>query len=133
MKIKNSNIIEILSTLNLLAGQKLPIKLSWRIETARNAIRPFAETAIKIVDQIKQDNAIKDSEGRPLMSKDKNGNDIPNTLLFDKDVLESLNRDIESVLNAEVEVENVEFKFEDFPDSLELTANEIRSLSKIIE
>lgn len=132
MKIKNKDVIEILSTLNLMARQKLPVKLSWRIETARNAIRPFADTAIKMVDQIKMDRALKDSEGRPLMSKDQNGNDVPETLMFDKNVVEELNRDIESILGEEVEIDNVEFKLEDFPDSLELTANEIRTLNKII-
>jgi len=132
MKIKNRDIIEILSTLNLMAKQKLPIKLSWRIETSRNAIRPFADTAIKMIDQIKMEKALKDQEGRPLMSKDEKGNNIPDTLMFDKNVLESLNKDIESILDAEVEIENVEFKLEEFPDSLELTANEVRSLNKII-
>lgn len=132
MKIKNRDIIEILSTLNLMARQKLPVKLSWRIETARNAIRPFADTAIKMIDEIKKEKALKDPEGRILMSKDEKGNDIPDTLMFDKNVIEELNKDIESLLDEQVEIDNVEFRLEDFPDSLELTANEVRTLNKIM-
>lgn len=132
MKIKNRDIIEILSTLNLMARQKLPIKLSWKIETARNAIKPFAETALGLIDQTKKDKALRDPEGRILMSKDANGNDIPETLMFDKSVVEELNREIESLLDEEVELSNVEFRLEDFPDSLELTANEVRAIGKIL-
>ena len=132
MKIKNRDIIEILSTLNLMARQKLPIKLSWKIETARNAIKPFAETALGLIDQAKKDKAFRDPEGRILMSKDANGNDIPETLMFDKSVVEELNREIESLLDEEVELSNVEFRLEDFPDSLELTANEVRAIGKIL-
>lgn len=132
MKIKNRDIIEILSTLNLMSRQKLPIRVSWKIETARNAIRPFAETAISMVDNVKKEKALKDSEGRPLCMKDEKGNDIPETLMFDKNVIEEVNKEIEALLEEEVELNNVEFKLEDFPDSVELTANEVRTLGKII-
>lgn len=132
MKIKNRDIIEILSTLNLMARQKLPIKFSWKIETARNSIRPFAETAIQMVDQVKKEHALRDPDGNILMSKDANGNDIPDTLMFDKGVIEEVNREIEALLDGEVEISNVEFRLEDFPDSVELTANEVRTLGKII-
>jgi hypothetical protein len=133
MKIKNRDIIEILTTLNIMAKQKLPVKMSWRIETTRNAIRPFADTAIKIIDEIKREKAMKDLEGRLLMSKDEKGNDIPDTLVFDRGVIEEVNKEIESLLDEEVEISNVELKLEDFPDTLELTANEVRTLNKIIE
>ena len=132
MKIKNRDIIEILSTLNLMARQKLPIKLSWKIETARNAIKPFAETAIGMIDQIKKEKALRDPEGNLLASKDSMGNDIPETLMFDKSVIEGVNTEIESLLDEEVEISNVEFRLDDFPDSMELTANEVRTLGPII-
>lgn len=132
MKIKNKDIIEILATLNLMAKQKLPVKMSWRIETVRNAIRPFAETALQMVDQIKKEKAMKTPDGVLLMSKDEKGNDIPETLMFDREVIEELNKEIDSVLQEEVEINNVELKLEDFPDTLELTANEVRTLNKII-
>lgn len=132
MKIKNRDIIEILSTLNLMAKQKLPIKVSWKIETARNAIRPFADTAIKMIDDVKREKAMRDPDGNILMSKDANGNNIPDTLMFDKSVIEEVNKEIDALLDEEVELSNIEFKMEDFPDSVELTANEVRTLGKII-
>lgn len=132
MKIKNRDIIEILATLNLMARQKLPIKLSWKIETARNAIKPFAETAITMIDDAKKQRALRDPAGNILMSKDKDGNDIPETLMFDKGVVEEVNKEIELLLDQEVELTNVEFRLEDFPDSMELSANEVRTLGKII-
>lgn len=132
MKIKNRDILEILTTLNAMARQKLPIKLSWKIETARNAIKPFAETAIQMIDQVKKEKALKDPDGNILMSKDAEGRDIPETLMFDKAVVEDVNREIEALLDAEVELSNVEFRIEDFPDTMELTANEIHTIGKII-
>ena len=132
MKIKNRDIIELLSTLNLMSRQKLPIRVSWKIETARNAIRPFAETAITMIDNVKKEKALKDSDGTPLCLKDEKGNNLPETLMFDKNVIEEVNKEIEALLDEEVELNNVEFKLEDFPESIELTANEVRSLSKII-
>lgn len=133
MKIKNRDIIEILSTLNIMAKQKLPIKVSWKIETARNAIRPFADTALQMIDDAKREKAMRDPDGNILMSKDANGNDIPDTLMFDKNVIDEVNKEIDSLLDAEVELANIEFKVEDFPDSVELTANEVRTLGKIIQ
>lgn len=132
MKIKNKDIIEILNTLNLMAKQKLPIKLSWRIETNRNAIRPFVETVVTMIDQIKKEKALKDPEGNILFSKDENGNEIPGTVMFDKGVVEEVNKEIESLLNEEVEVNNISFNLEDFPDTMEISANEMKSLGKII-
>jgi hypothetical protein len=133
MRIKNRDLIEILSTLNAMSKQKLPIKSSWKIETARNSIRPFVETAIAMIDQVKKERALKDPSGNILMSKDANGNDIPETLMFDKGVVEEVNKEIEALLDAEVELSNVEFKIEDFPDTIEISANEIRTLGKIIQ
>jgi hypothetical protein len=133
MRIKNRDLIEILSTLNAMSKQKLPIKSSWKIETARNSIRPFVETAIAMIDQVKKERALKDPSGNILMSKDANGNDVPETLMFDKGVVEEVNKEIEALLDAEVELSNVEFKIEDFPDTIEISANEIRTLGKIIQ
>jgi hypothetical protein len=133
MRIKNRDLIEILSTLNAMSKQKLPIKSSWKIETARNSIRPFVETAIAMIDQVKKERALKDPSGNILMSKDANGNDIPETLMFEKGVVEEVNKEIEALLDVEVELSNVEFKIEDFPDTIEISANEIRTLGKIIQ
>ena len=53
-------------------------------------------------------------------------------MMFDRNEVEILNKEIESLLNEEVEVENISLRIDEFPDDLELSANEMRSLDKII-
>ena len=132
MKIKNKDVIEIISTMNTLAKEKLPIKLSWRIQTTRNTLEPFYETVMNEVEQAKKNKAMKNSDGSLILAKDSSGNDVPGSMMFDRNEVEILNKEIESLLNEEVEVENISLRIDEFPDDLELSANEMRSLDKII-
>jgi hypothetical protein len=132
MKIKNKDVIEIISTMNTLAKEKLPIKLSWRIQTTRKILEPFYETVMNEVEQAKKNKAMKDSDGSLILAKDSSGNDVPGSMMFDRNEVEVLNKEIESLLNEEVEVENISLRIDEFPDDLELSANEMRSLDKII-
>jgi len=132
MKIKNKDVIEIISTMNTLAKEKLPIKLSWRIQTTRKILEPFYETVMNEVEQAKKNKAMKDSDGSLILAKDSSGNDVPGSMMFDRNEVEVLNKEIESLLNEEVEVENISLRIDEFPDDLELSANEMRSLDNII-
>lgn len=132
MKIKNKDVIEIISTMNTLAKEKLPIKLSWRIQTTRKILEPFYETVMNEVEQAKINKAMKNSDGSLVLAKDSNGNEVPGSMMFDRNEVEVLNKEIESLLNEEVEVENISLRIDEFPDNLELSANEMRSLDKII-
>ena len=133
MRIKNKDIIEIVTTMNMLAREKLPIRTAWRIETSRKALMPFFETVVGLIDQTKKGKALKNPDGSFILAKDKNDADIPGTLMFEKSIVEELNSEINNLLEEEVEVENISLNISDFPENLELTADSIRSLEKVIK
>lgn len=133
MKLKNKDIIETMDSLNLIGKEKFPIKLSWKIETARRVLEPLYESATEIIAKIKQSKALRNEDGSFIQAKDKDGNEVPNTLIFDNKDVESLNKEIINLLNEEVEVQNIIIKINDFPDDLELSPDTLHSLKSIIE
>lgn len=133
MELKNREIIDIVNSLNALAREKLPIKLSWRIETSRKALMPFYETALAAVEQAKFNKALKNSDGSFVLAKDPNGNEVPGSMMFNKNEIEELNREINSVLDEKVEVTNITIKLSEFPDDLEMSAESIKGLDQIIK
>lgn len=133
MELKNREIIDIVNSLNTLARERLPIKLSWRIETARRGLTSFYETALAAVEQAKFRRALRNPDGSFVLAKDAGGNDVPGTMMFPRDQVEDLNKEINSVLDEKVEVSNISIKLSEFPDNLELSAESIKGLDQIIK
>lgn len=133
MELKNRDIIEVFNTLNTLARERLPIKLSWRIETSRRAIQPFYETAIAAIEQAKIRRAIKRPDGTFLLAKGPDGNPVPGTMTFPKEEVDELNREINSLLDEVVEITNITIKLSEFPDNLEVSAESIKGLDKVVK
>lgn len=133
MELKNREIIEITNSLNGLAQERLPIKLSWRIETSRKALAPFYDTAIAAVEQAKFRRALKNPDGGFVLAKDANGQDIQGSMMFPREEVEDLNREINSVLDETVEVSNIAIKLSEFPDNLEMSAESIKGLDLIVK
>lgn len=133
MELKNREVIDIFNTLNTLAKERLPIKLSWRIETSRRALEPFYETALASVEQAKVRRALKNPDGTFVLAKGPDGNNIPGTMMFPREEVEELNREINSVLDETVEVSNITIKLSEFPDNLEISAESIKGLDKVVK
>jgi hypothetical protein len=133
MELKNRDVIEIFNSLNTLARERLPIKLSWRIETSRKALEPFYQTALATVEQAKIRRAIKDSDGNFVLAKGPDGNPVPGTMMFPKEEVEDLNKEINSVLDETVEVNNIAIKLSEFPDNLDVSAESIKGLDKVVK
>jgi len=132
MRLKNREIVDIINSLNLMARERLPIKLAWKIETARRALAPFHETALAAVEQAKVRVALKKPDGSFVLAKDAAGNDIPGTMMFPKEEIEQLNKEINSVLDETVEVTNIAINISDFPENFEMSADAIKGLDQII-
>lgn len=132
MELKNREVIDIVNSLNTLAHERLPIKLSWRIETSRRALMPFYETAMAAVEQAKFRKALKNPDGSLIFAKGADGNDIPGRMMFRKEEVEELNKEIASVLDETVEISNITMKLSEFPENLEVSAESIKGLDKII-
>lgn len=133
MELKNRDIIDIINSLNVLARERLPIKLSWRIETTRRTLQPFYETALSAVEQAKFRRALRNPDDTFVLAKDAAGNDIPGTMMFPRDQVDELNKEINSVLDEKVEVTNIAIKLSEFPDSLEVSAESMKGLDQIIK
>ena len=133
MELKNREVIDIFNTLNTLAKERLPIKLSWRIETSRRALEPFYETALAAVEQAKVRRALKNPDGSFVLAKGPDGNNIPGTMMFPREEVEDLNKEINSVLDETVEVSNITIKLSEFPDNLEISAESIKGLDKVVK
>lgn len=133
MELKNREIIDIVNSLNGLARERLPIKLSWRIENSRRALQPFYETALAAVEQAKFRKALRNPDDTFVLAKDPAGNDVPGSLMFPRDQIDELNKEINSVLDEVVEVNNIALKLSEFPDNLEMSAESIRGLDQIIK
>lgn len=133
MELKNREIIDIVNSLNTLARERLPIKLSWRIETSRRSLTPFYEAALAAVEQAKFRKALRSPDGSFVLAKDPNGNDLPGTMMFNKNEVEDLNKEITSLLDEVVEVTNIQLKLSEFPDNLEMAADSMKGLDQIIK
>lgn len=133
MELKNREIIDIVNSLNTLAHERLPIKLSWRIETSRRALMPFYETAMAAAEQAKFRKALKNPDGSFIFAKGPDGNDIIGRMMFRKEEVEELNKEIASVLDETVEISNITMKLSEFPENLEVSAESIKGLDKIIK
>ena len=133
MELKNRDVIEIFNSLNTLARERLPIKLSWRIETSRRALEPFYETALAAVEQAKVRRALKNPDGTFVLAKGPDGNEVPGTMMFPREEVEELNKEINSVLDEVVEVSNITIKLSEFPDNLEMSAESIKGLDKVVK
>lgn len=133
MELRNREVIDIVGSLNTLARERLPIKLSWRIETSRKALMPFYETAMAAVEQAKFRRALRNPDGSFVLAKGPQGDDIPGTMMFPREEIEDLNKEINSVLDEKVEVTNITIKLSEFPDNLEMSAESIKGLDQIIK
>ena len=54
-------------------------------------------------------------------------------MVFEKNEVDDLNREIKSVLDETVEVSNINMNLSEFPDNLEVSAESIRGLDRIIK
>lgn len=132
MKLKNKDLAEILSSINNLGQEKIPIRVAWKLETIRKAVLPFFETLQMTLDSYKKAKAIKNDEGQFVLAKDQQGNDIPNTMVFDKKDIDELNKEIIALMNEDVEIANLSLNIEDFPENLMVSMESIRGLNKLV-
>lgn len=132
MKLKNKDLAEILTSINTLGQEKIPIRVAWKLETIRKAVLPFFETLQLTLDTYKKEKAIRNNEGEFVLAKDPQGNELPNTMVFDKKDIEELNKGISALMNEEIEIANLSLTIEDFPDNLMVSMNSVRGLEKIM-
>jgi hypothetical protein len=133
MRLKNRDVIDVVTAITALSKEQLPIRLSWRIETASRALSPFHLAAMEAIDKIKMSKALKDPEGNFVLATDEKGNKVPGTLVFDNKEVAEVNKVIHSLLDEEVEIDNVEIRISDFPDTLEVSPDSLSGLNTLLK
>jgi len=132
MKLTNQQVLDVFSGLNKLAEEKFSAKLSWKIQTARSTLQPFAESVSKMVSEVQDKHAIKDNLGQNVLATDEDGNEVPNTLTFSRESIAVINKEIGDLLSTKVDVVNVSLSLSDFPDTFEISANTLAALESVI-
>jgi hypothetical protein len=75
----------------------------------------------------------KNPDGSFILATGPDGNSVPGTMMFPRDEVEELNKEINSVLDEVVEVNNIAIKLSEFPDNLEMSAESIKGLDKVVK
>ena len=127
MKLTNRRIVNDATFLSNLANKQLPIRVSYAI--AKNVSKIESELEVfnaerqKLLDQY----CVKDEEG-------KNKIDENNQLRIDGEHLESWSKDLEELLDIEVEIDMHKFNINDLLNSnCEMTASELMLIDYMIE
>lgn len=134
MKITNQQLLESFQALQQLSNEKVPAKLAWKIQTARVTLQPFVEVLNKSLDEIRMKFALRNEAGDVVPGKDKDGNDLPGTLQIPSDKIQKANQELRDLLSEQLDILlNVTISIEDFPDSLEISANTLSGLQAILQ
>lgn len=134
MKITNQKLLESFQALQQLSNEKVPAKLAWKIQTARVTLQPFVEVLNKSLDEIRMKFALRNDSGDIVPGKDKDGNDVPGTLQIPGDKIQEANQELRDLLSQELDILlNVAISIDDFPDSLEISANTLNGLQAILQ
>jgi len=132
MKLTNQQMLDVFAGLNQLSNEKFAAKLAWKIQMARTTLQPLVESLDKMLAETRQKYAVKDNLGQIVPAKDKDGNDIENTMQIAPENIKAANDELSGLMLTEVEVSNVSLSLSDFPDSLEISPNTLAALSPII-
>lgn len=133
MKLTNVEILDASKSLEVLTQQKFPIKLSWKISTAHDSLKVFAEKAQNFLNEIRLKYAIRDEQGNLVQATDAEGNPIENTLKISLDKIDAANKEINDLLNQTVEVSNCELDLNDFPDDFALEPQILSNLKPLFK
>lgn len=133
MQLKNIEIMGALQALNTLSQNKLPIRLAWKITTAIRSLQEFAKALDEPMQEIRMKYAVRDDNGNVAEALDEKGEKLPNTIQIPNDKIAIVNQEMNELMDATVEVNNVQFALADFPDTMEMEPSMLTMLAPIIK
>ena len=132
MKITNTELLSVYLGLNILGKEKLPIMLSYQIESIRNYLEQYAKTVDNMVLEIKKKYAAVDPlTGDFVNAKSEQGEILPNTLILEN--AQEANKEINEFLIQELEIPDVYLKLSEFPGSFSISADTLKLVKRIIQ
>lgn len=133
MQLTNVQVLNVLQGLNTISQNKLPIRLAWKVTTAIRSLQDFAKSLDEPMQEIRMKYALRDETGSLMEALDEKGDKLPNTIQIPNDKIAIVNKEMNELLGATVEVANVEFSLSDFPETLELEPSTLNLLAPIIK
>jgi hypothetical protein len=132
MKINNLEVLNLYMGLNIIAKEKLPIMLSFQIESIRNYLESFAKTVDRMILEIKKRHAAIDPITKEfVLAKSESGQVMPDTLVLESP--EKANEEIEEFLKQELEVPDVDLRLSYFPSDFRISADNLKLIRRIIK
>jgi hypothetical protein len=132
MKLRNEQILNVFSGLNVLGNEKFSAKLAWKISTARAVLTPFVESLEKTMSELRLKYAIRDEEGNVVPAVNEEGKSVEGTIQVSRENVPLLNKELTDLLSVETDVENVSLSINDFPETLEISPNALAALQPIL-
>jgi hypothetical protein len=133
MQLTNAQVLNALQGLNTISQNKLPIRLAWKVTTAIRSLQEFAAAAEASMQETRMKYALRDETGNVVDAYDENGMAIPDTIQIPNEKIAFVKQEMNDLLSATIEVNNVEFSLNDFPETLELEPSILVLLMPILK
>lgn len=133
MQITNKQALDCYLGCSILAKEKLPIHISFKIEILRQNLEPLVNDINYKIDCIKLEYCEKDENESPIFQKNNKNESIPNAYIFSQENSNSANNLINELLNSNIEFVDLKIKITEFPANCEISADTLKLLRRFIE
>ncbi len=133
MKLSNKQITDCLVGLNLLAKNKFPVMLSYKIDIIRQNLEPYVLMSNNNVLEMKKEFAKKNKNGSLILQKNENGDPVPNSFVFEQKDLPELSKRVSDILEEEIELpDHLTISMSEFPPDTMVEPNLLAHLRGIL-
>lgn len=133
MQITNKQVLDGYLGCSILAKEKLPVQVSFKIEVLRQNLEPLVNDINYKIDCIKLEYCEKDENESPIFQKNNKNETIPNAYIFTQENSDSANGLINELLNSNIEFIDIKIKITEFPTTCEVSADTLKLLRRFIE
>jgi hypothetical protein len=116
MQLTNFTIFNSIESLNKLALLKFPVKVGFALIKNIKKLDELNALINKKREEIVNTYAVRNPDNSPMLSKDNNGNDVPNTIQISNMI--GFNKDMSDLMNFMNEVDISQVKISDMGDHI---------------
>ena len=130
MELTNKQALDAFDGLTAIEKIKVPKPLAWKIHTSKKQLTPFIQTASDLLGKNQLEFAIKDDKGN-LIPNTLDGKPVPNTFSVSSENIVGYLTGKSEIEAQTFTVDNVGFKFEEIPDTVEIEPSVLGQLEAI--
>ena len=116
MQLTNFAIFNSIEPLNKLSLLKFPVKVGFAIIKNIKKLDELQSLINKKREEIVNTYAIRNPDNSPMLSRDQNGNDVPNTIQISN--MSGFNKDMSELMNFQNELDISQIKISDMGDHI---------------